>query len=182
MNKRSDIDILILDDVQHRIRLMGPGDVHLQQYSRSSFLSRLEDGDDYPGWALRFGVPMSDPDGWWAERVAAELENPHWPDWRPKLDYARKRIDMGSELLDVGDVDAASEELMFAASHVARATLLKHGIFPISRPELPSQLIGIEPKLAHFLDLLIEGNVGEPDLRSGQSLLVRQIKQLKQAI
>jgi hypothetical protein len=178
MNGRSDIDILVLDDVERRIRLNYPGDVDLQQYSRSRFLSRLEDGDDYPCWALRFGIPMRDPDGWWAKHVAAEFDNPHWPDWRPKVDHARKRMNMASELLDVGDVDAASEELMFAASHVARATLLKHGVFPISRPELPSQLERIEPSLAYLLELLIEGNVGAADLRSGESLLIRQIKQL----
>jgi hypothetical protein len=178
MNGRSDIDILVLDDVERRIRLNYPGDVDLQQYSRSRFLSRLEDGDDYPCWALRFGIPMRDPDGWWAKHVAAEFDNPHWPDWRPKVDHGRKRMILASELLDVGDVDAASEELMFAASHVARATLLKHGVFPLSRPELPSQIEGIEPSLAYLLELLIGGNVEAADLRSGESLLVRQIEQL----
>ena len=178
MNDRSDIDILVLDDVERRIRLKHPGDVHLQQYSRSRFLKRLEDGDDYPGWALRFGIPMHDPNGWWAKQVAAELDNPHWPDWRPKVAHARKRMSMASELLDVGDVDAASEELMFAANHVARAALLKHGVFPLSRPELPSQIEGIEPSLAYLLELLIGGNVEAADLRSGESLLVRQIEQL----
>ena len=178
MNGRSDIDILVLDDVEHRIRLKSPGDVHLQQYSRSRFLSRLEGGDDYPGWALRFGIPMRDPDGWWAKHVAAERDNPHWPDWRPKIDHARKRMSMASELLDVEDVDAASEELLFAASHVARAALLKHGVFPLSRPELPSQLEDIEPSLAYLLELLIGGNVGTADLRYGESLLEFQIEQL----
>ena len=63
MNGRSDIDILVLHDDGRRIRLKRPGNVHLQQDSRSRFLRRLEDGDDYPGWALRFGTPIRDPDG-----------------------------------------------------------------------------------------------------------------------
>ena len=180
MNVRSDIDILVLDDGERRIRLKSPGDVHLQQYSRSRFLNRLEDGDDYPGWALRFGIPMRDPDGWWASQVAAEVANPHWPDWHPKVDHARKRMRVASELLDVGDVDAASEELMFAATHVARAALLKHGIFPLSRPELPYQLQDIEPILAYFLERLITRNMNLAELRSGLSLLERQIEQLAQ--
>ena len=178
MNGRSDIDILVLNDDDRRIRLKRSGDVHLQQDSRSRFLKRLEDGDDYPGWALRFGVPMRDPDGWWAEHVAAELANPHWPDWRPKVVHAKKRMNMASELLDVGDVDAASEELMFAASHVARAVLLKHGIFPLSRPELPSQLESIEPNLAQLLEKLIGGDVNAADLRSGEALMSCQIEHL----
>ena len=52
-NPRSDIDILVLHDDGHRIRLKRPGDIHLQQVSRSKFLRRLEKGDDYPCWALR---------------------------------------------------------------------------------------------------------------------------------
>ncbi len=181
MHIRSDIDILVLDDVECRIRLKSPGDVHLQQYSRSKFLSRLEDGDDYPGWALRFGIPMRDPDGWWAQQVASEHDSPHWPDWQPKVGHAKKRMRVTSELLVIGDVDAASEELMFAATHVARATLLKHGVFPLSRPELTSQLQDNEPALAHLLDRLIVGNVDASDLASGMSLLEREIEQLEQA-
>lgn len=178
MSERSDIDILVLDDAEHQIRLEHPGEVHLQECSRSRFLSRLEDGDDYPCWALRFGIPMRDPGGWWANQAAAELENPHWPNWRPKIGYARKRIKIASELLDVNDVDAASEELLFAASHVARALLLKHGIFPFSRPELPSQLEDIEPALACILGRLIHGNIGEVELRSVEAFLISKIGRL----
>ena len=175
-NPRSDIDVLVLHGDDRRIRLKRPGDVHLQQDSRSRFLKRLKDGDDYPGWALRFGTPLRDPGGWWAEHAAAEIENPHWPDWRPKVEHARKRIGMAFELLEVGDVDAASEELLFAASHVARAILLKQGVFPLSRPELPSQLKDVDPSLAGLLAELIEGEMDTVRLRSGDALLRRRIE------
>ena len=179
MNGRSDVDILVLHDDGRRIRLERPGDVHVQQDSRWRFLRRLEDGDDYPGWALRFGILIHDSDGWWAKHVAAEVDNPHWPDWRAKMGHAKKRMCLASQMLDVGDIDAASEELMFAASHVARAALLKHGVFPLSRPELPSQLEAIEPGLALLLDRLIGDDVDVACLRSGESLLERQIDQLQ---
>lgn len=175
---RSDIDILVIHDGDCRIRLDRPGDIHLQQDTRSRFLTRLEEGDDYPGWALRFGIALRDPSGWWAKQVAAELAKPHWPDWRPKADHARKRMAMSMELLDVGDVEAASEEMMFAASHVARAVLLKHGRFPLSRTELPSQLGGISPELAEILYCLISGELDSGALRSGEALLERQINEL----
>jgi hypothetical protein len=90
--------------------------------------------------------------------------------------HARKRISVALELLEVGDVDAASEELMFAASHVARATLLQHGVFPLSRPELPSQLQTIDPGLARLLELLIDVEVDAACLQSGGSLLERKIE------
>jgi hypothetical protein len=175
---RSDVDILIIHEGDCRIRLDRPGDIHLQQDSRSRFLRRLEDGDDYPGWALRFGIPIRDPCGWWAKQVTAESSNPHWPDWRPKVDHARKRIVMSIDLLDVGDVDAASEEMMFAASHVARAVLLQHGRFPLSRMELPSQLEDLEPDLAWVLGQLIGGDLNSDGLRSGEALLNSLINQL----
>jgi hypothetical protein len=176
----SDIDILVVDDAEHGTRLESQCDIHFQHCTRSKFLSRLENGDDYPGWALRFGLPVRDPDGWWAKHVAAEIENPHWPDWRPKVVHARKRISAASELLDIGDVDAASEEMMFAATHVARAVLLKRGIFPLSRPELPYQLQDIEPTLACFLERLITRNMNLAELKSGLSLMESQIEQLAQ--
>ena len=177
-NPRSDIDVLVLHGDDRRIRLKRPGDVHLQQDSRSRFLKRLEDGDDYPGWALRLGTPLRDPGGWWAENAAAESENPHWPDWRPKLEHARKRTRMASELLEVDDVEAATEELLFAASHVARAVLLKRRVFPLSRPELPSQLEEVDSRLASLLHQLIGGEMDAEGLASGGTFLQRCMKRL----
>ena len=67
---------------------------------------------------------------------------------------------------------------MLAASHVARAVLLKNGVFPLSRPELPSQLEKVEPSLAQLLEGLIEGDADASVLRSGASLLEGQLEQL----
>ena len=178
MNARSDIDVLVLHCDGGRIRLRHPGDIHLQQSSRARFLRRLEDGDDYPGWALRLGIPVRDPDKWWAMHAAAESANPHWPDWQAKVSHAGKRIKMSTALLDQGDVDAASEELLFGASHVARAVLLKHGTFPLSRPEMPSQLKQIDEHLAAFLERLLDESVDTGELRSGKLFLEQRIHDL----
>ena len=48
-NPRSDIDVLVLHGDDRRIRLKRPGDVHLQQDSRSRFLKRLEGWRRLPG-------------------------------------------------------------------------------------------------------------------------------------
>lgn len=181
-NWRSDIDVLVLHEDGHRIRLKRPGDIHLQQVSHTRFLERLEEGDDYPSWALRFGRPIRDPDGWWAKQAAAELENPHWPDWRPKVGQARKRIKIASELLEAGDTDAASEELLFAASHVARAVLLKRGVFPLSRPEMPSQLEPVDLNLSRLLRELINDDVDAAGLREGESLVNQRVERLSGAL
>ncbi len=183
---RSDIDILVIRPDEHdgdrRIALDRPGHIDLQQDTRTRFLKRLEEGDDYPAWALRFGVPVRDPGCWWDGQVRAEKSNPHWPDWRLKIGQARRRLTMAEGLLDVGDMIAASEELMFAASQVARAILLKHGEFPLSRMELPSQLQNRSPGLADFLSRLIAGGgLGlDPDaLRHGEALLKQEIDWLR---
>ena len=181
-NWRSDIDVLVLHEDGHRIRLKRPGDIHLQQDSRTRFLERLEEGDDYPGWALRFGKPIRDPDGWWAKQATAEFENPHWPDWRQKVEHAKKRMGMASELLALGDVDAASEELLFAASHVARAVLLKRGVFPLSRPEMASQLEPIDLSLARLLRQLINDDLDAAGLTEGESLVYRWVERLSGAL
>ena len=178
MNARSDMDVLVLHRDGRRIRLKRPGDIHLQQSSRSRFLQRLADGDDYPGWALRLGIPVRDPDKWWATHAAAESANPHWPDWQAKVGHAAKRVKMATALLDVGDVEAASEELLFGTSHVARAILLKHGTFPLSRPEMPAQLKAIDVRLAALLQRLLDDFAEAAELRSGKLLLERRINDL----
>ena len=178
-NSRSDIDLLIVHKDERQLRVEHADDIHLQQYSRFKFLRKLAEGDDYPSWALRFGVPLHDSDGWWAKQVAMEAENPHWPDWRPKIAHAKKRLSIASELLEIGDLDAACEELMFAASHVARATLLKRGEFPLSRPELPAQLDQMmEQTLSQLLESLINAEMDAKAMTHGKLLLERQISDL----
>ena len=183
---RSDVDILVIrpdgqgDDC--RIRLDRPGHIDLQQDTRTRFLRRLEEGDDYPAWALRFGVPIRDPGGWWYDQVKAEKDNPHWPDWRLKIKQAERRLAMSDGLLDAGDASAASEELMFAASQVARAILLKGGEFPLSRMELPPQLQNRSPDLAEFLSKLINGGgygLDSSALRHGEALVREEIDRLR---
>ena len=178
MNWRSDIDVLVLRDDDRRVRMKRRGDIHLQQDSRLRFLRRLQDGDDYPAWALRFGVPVSDPDGWWAEQASAEHDSPHWPDWQAKVPHARKRMRMALALLDTGDVDAANEEMLFAASHVVRAVLLRQGVFPLSRPEMPSQLDSVDSELAQLLVRLMNGDMDAAALRSDAAMLEERLRLL----
>lgn len=156
---RSDVDLLVIFDGEARLRLRPPSQLHLHQESRSRFLERLRSGDDYPVWALRFGVCLHDPSGWWATLAAEEERHPHWPNWRHKIGLASKRLAMATSLLDMGDVDAAAEELLYAASQIARALLLRRGTFPLSRPELPAQVEPCDPEFASVLKRLL---VAEP--------------------
>lgn len=85
---------------------------------------------------------------------------------------------MAAALLGVGDFDAASEELLLGASHVARAVLLKHRLFLLSRPEMPSQLKTTDVRLAELLERLLDSAVDASALRSGTLILEQRIQGL----
>ena len=51
-------------------------------------------------------------------------------------------------------------------------------MFPLSRPELPSQLKAVDPNLARLLELLMTGDTDAVNLREGESLVMHRIKEL----
>ena len=122
-------------------------------------MQRLNGGDDYPAWALLYGKALHDPDGWWARTSADERAQPHTPDWAAKVTHAEKSLRWARELLDTGDGDAFEEQCLYAASHLARALLLKRGVMPLSRPEMADQVRKFAPELARVLDDLAEGGL-----------------------
>jgi hypothetical protein len=96
-----------------------------------------------------------DRGGWWKSiKQDPELLRA-WPDWRLKIPRAEKRLKVGAELLKTGDADASGEQFLMAAAHLARAFLLRVLVFPLSRPEIPSQLAAAgEQELAEILERL----------------------------
>ncbi len=156
---RSDIDLLVVFSGEERLGIRPPIEVHLQQESRAHFLQRLGEGDDYPVWALLYGKALHDPDGWWARTAADELRHPHSPDWTAKVARAGKSLRWARQLLETGDTDAFEEQSLYAASHLARALLLKRGVMPLSRPEMADQVREFAPDLACALDDLAKGGL-----------------------
>ena len=179
--ERSDVDFLVVWPEERTLRVRPSLDSHVHQETRRKFLERLAQNEDFPAWALRYGVPIRDPDGWWSDQVSREKRNPHWPDWRAKIVHGEKRLRMAAMALEDGDVEAAAEELLFAASHAARAVLLNSGVFPLSRPELPSQLEGLDDALSRALSGLIEDDLGTPDLERTTRLIEERLAGLGDA-
>ena len=152
---------MVLAD-EGRLSVRPPVDLHLQQESRGRFLARLRARDDYPAWALRYGRIIHDPDGWWAAQAEIENTSGRLPDWAPKVDMARKSLRWAADLLATGDREAFEEQCLYAASHLARAALLRRGVMPLSRPELAAQLREVgEVEMAASLDDLARGGVGQ---------------------
>lgn len=163
---RSDIDILFITPKPMRRWTTSP-ELHLHMETRRGFVRKLESGDDFAAWAIRFGKVLSDKAGWWAE-VSSMPAARNWPDSSKKWHLAARRLRMAIELIDMDDLDAAEEELLTSASHVARAVLLERHVFPLSRPEISSQLreLTTDPRLARNLDVMIEGGLDRRALKA----------------
>jgi len=132
----SDIDVLVVGD-QPTPR--PPAEIQVISLPEERFRERLREGDDFPQWALRFGLPLSGRRRW-RELGQSLLRDAPWPSVERKVRQAERKLSAVGSLLEMGDVPAAEEELRFALSHLARALLLSRRVFPLSRPELAEQL------------------------------------------
>jgi Nucleotidyltransferase domain len=136
-NPESDLDLLVVSNGSPRIE-RHPDRLHVQTFTAQQFTERLRSGDDFAGWCVRYGVPLVVNKLWFD--IVNSSDAALWPDWRRKIHHAARRLTIATALLKTGDLAAAREELLYAVSHTARAVLLRHGIFPLSRPEMIGQL------------------------------------------
>lgn len=151
--EKSDIDILLISDSKPILPSMRPN-IHVHHQSKQEFLARLRERDDLAAWCVRYGIEIQD-NGDWA-RITSSAESKSWPDWKKKIVHATRRLTLCEMLLGTGDVDAAAEEALHAASHVARAILLQANTFPLSRPELIEQMHRIgQDRLSEIIRTLL---------------------------
>ena len=172
---RSDVDLLVLLQEPKRPKLKAPYGIHLQFEDIERFRRRLGKRDDYAIAALRFGKPLCNGGNLW-EELHKELKSDIWPDWRDKINQAERRIKIADELLVTDDIDAATEEYLAVATQISRAILLRHGEYPLSRPELSKQLFARgETTFAANIEKLIEGECNKEQLRKIASDLHRAL-------
>ncbi len=134
---QSDLDLLIVGD-QPPVVERHPDQLHVQRLTTQQFADRLRAGDDFAAWCVRYGVPIVASKPWLD--IVSSSEAAIWPDWHKKVQHAARRLMLAAALLETGDITAAGEEMLYAVSHTARAILLKNRVFPLSRPEIISQL------------------------------------------
>ncbi|HEX2205484.1 MAG TPA: hypothetical protein VHG91_19390, partial [Longimicrobium sp.] len=133
-----------------------PLDVDVRGYERATVDEEIARGHEVLGWAVRFGVALWERDGFWstlAERWRGRLP---LPSAEAAEERAARAHRFSGELRAAGDEDAAREEWTTALTQRARARLIRAGVFPASRPELPEQLIAIGERglAAELFDLL----------------------------
>lgn len=134
---QSDLDLLVVGDKPPVVE-RHPDRLHVQALTTRQFADRLRAGDDFAAWCVRYGVPIVNSPSWL--NIVGSSEATIWPDWHNKIRHAARRLALASTLLQTSDVTASAEEMLYSASHTARAILLKEGIFPLSRPEIINQL------------------------------------------
>jgi hypothetical protein len=151
--ERTDIDVVLLSATPLRVIGCDPR-THVQEFTYESFTTKLRTGDDFAAWCVRLGVPVSEYAAGW-QAIVSSPDASVWPDWKHKISHAARRLILADHMRRIGDLAAASEESLYAAAHVSRAILLKSGVFPLSRPELVSQLAGDHPVLSEILRRLL---------------------------
>ncbi|HEX8430495.1 MAG TPA: hypothetical protein VF625_04375 [Longimicrobium sp.] len=117
-----------------------PMDVDIRAYQAADVERLIESGHDLFVWSIRMGELVCEREGFWTRLRESWLSR--LPALSPETadDRAAQAERMLADLREMGDEDAAVEQWVTAATHRARAALLRAGVFPASRPELPAQL------------------------------------------
>jgi len=135
---RSDVDFLVvgprpaLDDLTM--------EVDVRVLTAGKLMARLEGGEEYVQWALRFGCILHDR-GIFREASRLVLNGRLWPDPERKRGHARTLVDLAARILESGDREAAEEAVRGGLTAVAHWILLSNRVFPLSRDELSDQIL-----------------------------------------
>jgi hypothetical protein len=159
----SDLDYHVIGPRPSRTGLADEVDIVATDAGR--FWEKLRAGDDYVQWTLRFGCVLFDRTGIFREGLRVLSSECLWPDTsrkRARLPAHRRHAE---RLIEVGDRDAAQEQVRAALTAAARAVLLDADVFPLSRTELPAQLHTIgRARLASALRAAIDDVLSLPEL------------------
>jgi predicted nucleotidyltransferase len=146
--ENSDIDLLVIS-ASPLSNLYAPPRVHLVHSTFDDFIKQLQSGEDFEAWSVRFGIVIHD-NGLWSE-ILSRPEAKTWPSWKKKVMHGARRLFLAKGLIMTGDLEAATEEMLYTTGHIARGLLLKADVFPLSRPELEEQTRAIGyPHLANI--------------------------------
>lgn len=129
-----------------------PIDVDLRRFKRDDVSGELRNGNDLLGWCIRYGELVCEQNHYWTDLVKEWKDKIGLPSATLALERARKSERLLKEVASVGDDEAALELYLTVLTHLGRARLIEHGIYPASRPELPAQLRDAGD--AHLADLL----------------------------
>jgi predicted nucleotidyltransferase len=168
----SDIDLLFVT-TEKVTNLPVISGYHIKDITESDFLKRLNAGEDFEAWCIRYGETLIDRGVWGRVSVSG---NGLWPRWETKVVHGARRLFLAAQLSKMGDRSAAREELIFVLGHIARGLLLKAGTFPLSGPELATQVKDLG--YSHLADLHERLRCTNSPSDSDLSLSIRYSKKL----
>lgn len=116
-----------------------PGEVDVVASSAARFRTLLADGDDFGQWTLRYGCILYD-EGVMRDAARFVINKDLWPSGDRKLERLDDHRREAERLVQMGDRDAAQEQIRAMLTTVARGLLLRDTVFPLARSELPHQL------------------------------------------
>jgi hypothetical protein len=128
-----------------------PDDVDVYATDLAGFWRKLNEGDDFVQWTLRYGCVLFD-EGVFHQGMKHLVSENLWPS--PSLKFARlaEHIRLARRLISMGDRDAAQDQVRATLTSVSRGLLLDSRVFPLARAELPQQLRAAElPELGRAL-------------------------------
>jgi hypothetical protein len=133
-------------------------ELDLHVLSTQEIRAGILDGDDFIQWSLRFGRIVFD-DGTLLAASRLMAERRPWPDVERKRAHAATSLELARRVVESGDQDGALVQVRTGLSLAARAYLLSKGEFPMSRAELPGQLLAAgETGAAQALQACIQGD------------------------
>lgn len=166
-----DLDCLYVYDGDHPTIPSAPAEVDVRGYHVDQVEPLIEGGHDLLVWSVRLGALVCERDAYWTRLRDRWLSRLPFPSPEVADARAERAERILADLREMGDEDAAVEQMLTAVTHRARAALLRASVFPASRPELPGQLrqIGLD-ELAGSLAAAMEKRkslasqyVGHPD-------------------
>ncbi len=152
----ADIDLLVIYERPKPMFQDRPIDVDIRWYERSRAERFIMEGQELLGWVVRFGELICEQNGYWTKLRHEWLDRMPFPSATVAEDRVERAWRLYQELSEMKDEDAAQEQRLVALTQEARAHLIRRGVYPASRPELPHQLRAVgETGLAEKLELAL---------------------------
>ena len=156
----ADLDLVVICGEPSNLRARPPLEIDLRKYRVGQVQQQLATGNDVLGWAVKFGRVLFQRNDYWDDVVQSWRSRLPLPSPEVAAQRANEAFHRLRKVLGLADVDAAEEQALSYATHLARAELLKRNVYPASRPELPLQLrkVGAH-KAADCFEQLIDRTV-----------------------
>jgi hypothetical protein len=152
----TDLDIIVILKEPTKLKLKPPIEIDTRTYIALEVSDLISKGHDLLGWTVKYGRILFQRENFWSAIIEKWQDKLPLPSAEAAIKRAEDAFRRMASMFEIGDSDAAHEQAISYVTHLARVELLRNGIYPASRPELPGQLRAIECfELAALLEQLI---------------------------